>query len=176
MKKNRIFKIALLLFFGIISMKLSAQNKGFYEKEKTEIGAMLDGFNIAAAQSDFNTYFNYYADESTFIGTDATEVWNKKEFMIWAKPYFDKKKTWNFTSLKRNIYFSKDGKLAWFDELLDTQMKICRGSGVVEKINGVWKIRQYVLSVTVPNDIVDKVVTEKTAIEDLLIQKLKTQK
>jgi hypothetical protein len=31
-----------------------------------------------------------------------------------------------------------------------TQMKICRGSGVVEKINGIWKVKQYVLSVTVP--------------------------
>lgn len=172
MKKTKLF-FAFIIF--ILSFTpVSAQLK--FEKEKTEIGKMLDGFNLAAAQSDFNTYFNYYADESTFIGTDATEVWNKKEFMIWAKPYFDKKKTWNFTSLKRNIYFSKDGKLAWFDELLNTQMKICRGSGVVEKINGTWKVKQYVLSVTVPNEIVDKVVIEKTAIEDLLIQQLKTQK
>lgn len=93
--------------------------------------------------------------------------------MFWAKPYFDKKKTWNFTSLKRNIYFDKNGKLAWFDELLDTQMKICRGSGVLEKINGIWKIKQYVLSMTVPNEIVNKVVTEKAPIEDVLIQNLK---
>ncbi|WP_317127576.1 nuclear transport factor 2 family protein [Chryseobacterium sp. CH1] len=86
-----------------------------------------------------------------------------------------KKRTWNFTALKRNIYFSKDGKLAWFDELLDTQMKICRGSGVVEKINGQWKVKQYVLSMTVPNDVVDKVVAEKTALEDVLIKELKTK-
>lgn len=169
MKKTTIF-FTLILF--VLSFKtISAQSK--FDKEKTEIGTMLDAFNVAAAKSDFNAYFNFYADESTFIGTDATEVWDKKAFMIWAKPYFDKKKTWNFTSLKRNIYFSKDGKLAWFDEVLDTQMKICRGSGVVEKINGAWKVKQYVLSMTIPNDVSDKVVTEKTAIEDVLIQKLK---
>lgn len=150
---------------------VSAQAK--YEKEKTEIATMLDGFNVAAAKADFATYFNYFAEESTFIGTDATEIWDKKAFMNWAKPYFDKNRTWNFTSLKRNIYFSKDGKLAWFDELLDTQMKICRGSGVVEKINGQWKVKQYVLSVTVPNEVVDKVVSEKAPIEDTLIQKMK---
>ncbi|MCU7613378.1 nuclear transport factor 2 family protein [Chryseobacterium sp. GMJ5] len=172
MKKTALLFTFMLLVLGFTT--ISAQAK--LAKEKVEIGKMLDGFNAAAAKSDFATYFNYFADESTFIGTDATEVWNKKEFMVWAKPYFDKKKTWNFTSLKRNVFFSKDGKLAWFDELLDTQMKICRGSGVVEKINGTWKVRQYVLSVTVPNDVVDKVVAEKTAIEDLLIQKLKTQK
>lgn len=171
MKKISIITLLLLLvsFTGI-----SAQVK--FEKDRTEIASMLDNFNLAAAKADFKTYFEFFADESTFIGTDATEVWDKKEFMAWAKPHFDKKKTWDFTSLKRNIYFSKDGKLAWFDELLDTQMKICRGSGVVEKINGQWKVKQYVLSMTVPNDVVDKVVGEKTVIEDALIEKLKTKK
>lgn len=169
MKKTTI--LFALIFFVSSFTTFSAQSK--FEKEKREIAKMLDDFNIAAAKADYTGYFNYFADESTFIGTDATEVWNKKEFMAWAKPYFDKQQTWNFTSLKRNIYFSKDGKLAWFDELLDTQMKICRGSGVVEKINGQWKVKQYVLSMTVPNEIVDKVVDEKTEIEDKLIQKLK---
>lgn len=170
MKKRNIFFVLLLLAFSFTT--ISAQAK--FEKEKPEISKMLDGFNGAAANADFKTYFDYFADESTFIGTDATEVWDKKAFMDWAKPYFDKKTTWNFTSLKRNIYFSKDGKLAWFDELLDTQMKICRGSGVLEKINGQWKIKQYVLSMTIPNDVVDKVVAEKAAIEDALLQQLKT--
>jgi hypothetical protein len=171
MKKLTIIYALVLLVFNFT--QFSAQSKD--TKDKTEISTMLDGFNVAAAKADFTAYFNYYADESTFIGTDATEVWDKKAFMVWAKPYFDKKKTWNFTSLKRNIYFSKDGKLAWFDELLDTQMKICRGSGVVEKINGSWKVKQYVLSMTVPNDVVDKVVAEKAPIEDVLLQQLKTK-
>lgn len=163
----------LILFLLGYSL-FTAQLKTGFEKEKSEISSMLDTFNATAAKADYNAYFNLFADESTFIGTDATEIWDKKAFMVWAKPYFDKKKTWNFKALKRNIYFSKDGKLAWFDELLDTQMKICRGSGVVEKINGSWKVKQYVLSVTVPNEVVDKVVTEKAPIEDALIQKLKS--
>lgn len=171
MKKTTIFFTFILFVLSFTT--IAAQAK--FDKEKAAIGTMLDGFNVAAAKADFTTYFNYFADESTFIGTDATEVWDKKTFMIWAKPYFDKKRTWNFTSLKRNIYFNKDGKLAWFDELLDTQMKICRGSGVLEKINGQWKVKQYVLSVTVPNDVVDKVVEVKAPIEDVLIQRLKTK-
>lgn len=167
MKKISIFFILYVLSFNLIKAQ------AIFEKEKTKISTMLDAFNVAAAKADYKTYFDFYAEESTFIGTDATEVWDKKEFMLWAKPYFDKNKTWNFTSLKRNIYFSEDGKLAWFDELLDTQMKICRGSGVLEKINGQWKLKQYVLSVTVPNEVVDKIVEIKTPIEDVLIQKLK---
>ncbi len=171
MKRTTIFFALFLFVLGFTT--ISAQAK--FDKEKDEISKMLDGFNTAAAKADFTTYFNYFADESSFIGTDATEIWDKKAFMVWAKPYFDKKTTWNFTSLKRNIYFSRDGKLAWFDELLDTQMKICRGSGVVEKINGQWIIRQYVLSMTVPNEVVDQVVAEKAPIEDLMIQQLKTK-
>lgn len=171
MKKTIIFFTLFLFVLGFTT--ISAQAK--FEKEKTEISTMLNAYNIAAAKADFTTYFSYFAEESSFIGTDASEVWDKQAFKVWAKPYFDKKTTWNFTSLKRNIYFSKDGTMAWFDELLDTQMKICRGSGVLEKISGQWKIRQYVLSMTVPNEVVDQVVAEKAPIEDVMIQQLKTK-
>lgn len=166
--------IAVLLLFFTFSITLSAQNKGFYENvQKKNISKVLDDLNTFAATADYKNYFDLYAEESTFIGTDATEVWNKKEFMAWAKPFFDKGKAWNFTSLKRSITFSKDGNYAWFDEVLDTQMKICRGSGVLEKIGGKWKIRQYVLSTTVPNEVIDEVVKIKTPIEDALISELK---
>ena len=166
--------IAVLLLFFTFSVTLSAQNKGFYENvQKKNISKVLDDLNTFAATADYKNYFDLYAEESTFIGTDATEIWNKKEFMAWAKPFFDKGKAWNFTSLKRSITFSKDGNYAWFDEVLDTQMKICRGSGVLEKIGGKWKIRQYVLSTTVPNDVIDEVVKIKTPIEDVLISELK---
>jgi hypothetical protein len=112
-------------------------------------------------------------DDSVFIGTDATEHWDKAAFQAFAKPFFDKGKAWNFTSLERHIYLSSDKKLAWFDELLNTQMKICRGSGVLVLANGKWKIKQYVLSMTVPNDNVDDVVKIKAPIEDALIGTLK---
>lgn len=153
---------------------ISAQKKGFYENvQKKNIAKVLDDLNTFAAAADFKNYFDLYAEESTFIGTDATEIWNKKEFMDYAKPHFDKGKIWNFTSLKRNISFSKDGNYAWFDEILDTQMKICRGSGVLEKIGGKWKIKQYVLSMTVPNDVSNEVTKIKSPIEDALISELK---
>ena len=92
--------------------------------------------------------------------------------MDYSKPHFDKGKAWNFTSLERNISFSKDGMYAWFDEILDTQMKVCRGSGVLEKVGGKWKIKQYVLSMTVPNEVSDQVIKIKAPLEDGYIQKL----
>lgn len=168
-------KLALILTILLCSFaSLHAQTKGFYENvQKKNINKVLDDLNAFAAAADYKNYFDLYAEESTFIGTDATEIWNKNEFMVWAKPFFDKGKAWNFKSLKRNITFSKDGTYAWFDEILDTQMKICRGSGVLEKIGGKWKIRQYVLSATVPNDIIDEVTKMKAPIEDAIILNLK---
>ena len=172
MKKNIAFTIVTFLL--LFSNSLFAQKKGFYENvQKKNVSKVLDDLNKFAATADFKNYFNLYAEESTFIGTDANEVWNKKEFMDYSKPYFDKGKAWYFTSLKRNISFSSDGKYAWFDELLDTQMKLCRGSGVLEKIGNQWKIKQYVLSMTVPNDLSQQVTEMKTPIENKIISELK---
>lgn len=162
----------ILLF--LLPLKSFSQQKGFYENvQKKNVNKVLDDLNAYAAAADFKNYFLLYADESSFIGTDAGEVWDKKQFMAYAKPHFDKGRAWSFTSLKRNISFSKDGKYAWFDELLDTQMKICRGSGVLEKVGDKWKVRQYVLSMTVPNEVSGEVIKIKTSIEDSFLQKLK---
>lgn len=139
---------------------------------KKQITAMLDSFNLAAAAADYERYFNFFTEDASFNGTDATENWNKESFKVWAKPYFDKKTTWNFTALARNIYFGKNADIAWFDELLNTQMKICRGSGVVVKQNNEWKVQQYVLSSTIPNNHLETIIKIKAATEDSLINTL----
>jgi hypothetical protein len=140
--------------------------------DRNQISAVLDSFNTAAAKAEFERYFSYFADDAVFIGTDATENWDKVSFMTWAKPHFDKGKTWNFKSLQRHIYFDKKGNTAWFDELLDTQMKICRGSGVLTREGKDWKIQQYVLSMTIPNSQVDTVIAIKAPVESEIIRNL----
>jgi len=142
------------------------------QTNKDQINKTLDAWHKAAGEVKFDAYFNVLADDAIYIGTDATENWTKKEFSVWAKPFFDKGTTWNFKALERHIFFDKSGKLAWFDELLDTQMKICRGSGVLVKVGKEWKIKHYVLSMTIPNDEVDAVTKIKSPIEDALIAKL----
>jgi ketosteroid isomerase-like protein len=143
-------------------------------EDKDKINSMLDGWHKAAAEAKYNDYFNFMTEDAIFIGTDATENWNKTEFRAFAKPFFDKGKAWSFTAVGRHIYFDKTGEVAWFDELLSTQMKICRGSGVLVKIGEQWKIKHYVLSMTVPNDNVEEVVKIKAAIEGQLLINLQT--
>ena len=173
MKKNIIFAFLTLIFF--CSNSLYSQKKGFYENvQKKHVSKVLDDLNTFAATADFKNYFALYAEESTFVGTDANEVWNKKEFMDYAKPHFDKGKAWSFKAIERNIYISNDQKTVWFDELLDTQMKICRGSGVLIFEKGSWKIKHYVLSMTIPNQISKDVIPLKTPIDDkITLQKKK---
>ena len=77
--------------------------------------------------------------------------------------------------MERHIYFDETGKTAWFDELLNTQMKICRGSGVLVKIGKEWKIKQYVLSMTVPNDNSKEVIKIKASLEDAIITKFQSK-
>jgi ketosteroid isomerase-like protein len=139
---------------------------------KANINATLDAWHKAAAEANYGNYFGMMTDDAIFIGTDATENWNKKDFQAFAKPYFDKGKAWNFTSLERHIFFDKTGETAWFDELLNTQMKICRGSGVMVRLGNEWKIKQYVLSMTIPNNNSNEVVKIKTPIEEALIVRL----
>lgn len=145
------------------------------EETKT-INTLLDNWHVAAAKGDYNGYFGKIASDGIYIGTDATENWDKKAFSDFSKQYFDRGAAWDFKPLQRHVYFSKDGKTAWFDELLDTWMKVCQGSGVLEKEGKEWKIKHYVLSMTVPNDVTKEVIPLKAKYEDALIEKLKAKK
>ena len=164
-------KSLLFILFPFFVTTSNAQND-----LKAQINNTLDAWHKAAAEANYNNYFDALTDDAIFIGTDATENWTKPAFQAFAKPYFDKGKAWSFTALERHIYISEDKKTAWFDELLDTQMKICRGSGVLVFINKQWKIKHYVLSMTIPNDNSDEIIKIKAPIEETLLIDLKNKK
>ncbi|MBK0371104.1 nuclear transport factor 2 family protein [Flavobacterium agrisoli] len=167
MKRNFLLVLLILVF----PAALMAQ-----KTEKSEINSFLDAWHKAASEANFESYFSFLAKDAIYIGTDATENWDVAAFKKFAKPFFDRGKTWHFTAVQRNIYFAPSKEMVWFDELLNTQMKLCRGSGVLIKEKGQWKIKHYVLSMTIPNDDVDAVVTIKTPKEDILLQELQSKK
>tara|TARA_A100001518_G_C1205507_1_gene48376 strand:- start:278 stop:760 length:483 start_codon:yes stop_codon:yes gene_type:complete len=155
--------IALLFLF--FSLNIAAQ-------EKSKIDKVLTQWHQAAADGNFDKYFSLITKDGVFIGTDATENWQNDDFREFSKPYFDQGQAWNFTTLERNIYNDENSKTAWFDELLDTQMGICRGSGVLLKTKDGWKITHYVLSVTVPNENVEEVTQLKKEFDQNLINQI----
>lgn len=153
-------KVCLLIFLVVFSScenkKANPQNENGIS-EKKAINTMLDHWHKSASEASYDSYFEPMANASVFIGTDASENWSKKDFKAFSKPFFDRGEAWNFKSLERNVYISSDLKTAWFDELLDTWMGVCRGSGVLVKNEEGWKIEHYVLSVTIPNENIDAV-------------------
>ena len=125
------------------------------------MNTLLFNWHKAASDANFKEYFRVLDSTTVYIGTAAEEIWTKEQFANFSKPYFDKGKAWSFTTLERNIYMSESANIVWFDELIDTWMGTCRGSGVLEKKEDSWKIKQYVLSVAIPNDDIQAVIDIK---------------
>ncbi len=170
MKKKILF---LLIFPFITSCSSTKKSISIDDKNtiKAYVNLVLNNWHLAAAEANFDAYFGKMDTISVFIGTDASENWTKKEFSDFSKPYFDKGKAWDFQTLERNIYVNTSGDFVWFDELLNTWMGTCRGSGVLEKKGKTWKIKHYVLSVSIPNDDVQKVIAAKKKSDSIFLKK-----
>ncbi|ELR68236.1 hypothetical protein C900_00590 [Fulvivirga imtechensis AK7] len=142
-------KNIIIILFLLVAVGAGAQ-------DKTEINNFLDTWHQAAAVANAEIFFGSIAGDGIYIGTDATERWDKESFWEFSKPYFDRGKAWDFKPYDRQVFTSEDGTIAWFSELLETWMGVCRGSGILLKDRSGWKIKQYHLSVTVPNDAIQE--------------------
>ena len=52
-------------------------------------------------------------------------------------------------------------------------MGVCRGSGVLEKTGNDWKIKHYVLSLTIPNDNINDVIKINKEKDSIFLSKYK---
>lgn len=138
------------LYFILLALPL-----GVHAQTAGDANTFLDQWHDAAAKANTEAFFGAIAEDGIYIGTDANERWSKSEFFTFAKPYFDRGRAWDFKPRDRDIHKSSDGQLVWFSELLDTWMGVCRGSGVLQRTDSGWTIKQYHLSVTVPNEIIN---------------------
>lgn len=112
----------------------------------------LDALHTSASTADAELYFDLYTENAKFIGTDAGENWSISEFKQYAMPYFSKGKGWTYTPVSREVFYSQDQQVAWFMEILsNASYGITRGTGVLEKVEGEWKIAQYHLTIPIPN-------------------------
>ena len=139
---------------AVLLTALACQHAGRSElraaDSTAEIARELDDFHDAAARSDEERYFAHFAPGGVFVGTDATERWEVPAFRAYAHPHFARGRAWSFRGLRRRI--AMRGEVAWFEEDLETQnLGPARGSGVLALVGGRWRIEQYVLSLTIPN-------------------------
>ncbi len=124
-----------------------------------KVNTFIDQWHQSATDADFASYFQSIAPDGIFVGTAAEEVWTKKEFEAFAAPYFEKGKTWDFKKIERQVY-TTNNEFIWFNETLNTWMGVCRGSGTLylNPNTNRLEIKQYVLSLTVPNDRIQSVI------------------
>jgi hypothetical protein len=164
-------KRCIILFLSIYCCTSCNVVKVDKELVKKEVNTLLVNWHQAATDANFENYFGAMDSLSVFIGTAAEEVWMKAQFQAFSKPYFDKGKAWSFETLERNVHVNNTGDVVWFDELLETWMGTCRGSGVLEKTGSVWKIKQYVLSVPIPNKDIQAIIAIKKHEDSLFLKR-----
>ena len=146
--------ILIIPFVFLISC--SPKTAPMLDDQLTEIDALLDGLHQDAHEGNYEAYFDHYSPEAVFLGTDKTERWSLEEFKTYAEPAFEDGHGWTYEVIDRN--WEGDGEIRWFDEiLLNKKLGHCRGTGVVLKINGEWKIAHYALTMLVPNSIAAEV-------------------
>jgi len=125
----------------------------FAQTDEDAVSAVLDDIHRLASEADFDGYFGLYTEDAVFLGTDATERWSISDFKQYAGPAFERG-GWTYVMTSRNVFVSGDGNTAWFDERLDNAaFGDCRGTGALVKIDGVWKVAQYNLTVPIPNEL-----------------------
>jgi TonB family protein len=141
------FVIAASVSFVIASEKMS------------EIDSVLDAFHTAAANADEAAYFELLAPEAVFLGTAPGERWTVEEFRAFVHPYFSEGRGWSYVPRERHVQLDPSGQVAWFDELLDNESYgETRGSGALRRVDGVWRIVQYNLTIPIPNELSQEVV------------------
>jgi hypothetical protein len=122
------------------------------DNQRAAIDALIDGLHQDAHEGNFHTYFDRYTPDAVFLGTDKSERWTIDQFKVYAEPAFEDGHGWTYSVKERN--WEGEGSTRWFDEvLLNEKLGHCRGTGVVELINGEWKIAHYALTMLVPNEI-----------------------
>tara|TARA_B100001765_G_scaffold172913_1_gene115673 strand:+ start:41 stop:505 length:465 start_codon:yes stop_codon:yes gene_type:complete len=143
----------------ILLIHITLLNLGNVEKE--QINKVLDNLHKYASEANGEKYFQLFNDQAVFHGTDLNERWSIDEFKKYAQNRFDTGTGWTYKSLERNIFINSSNTTAWFDEIvINEKYGKFRGTGVLSKVDGMWKIDQYNLLFPIPNDLLLKYTKE----------------
>ncbi|MBL4802415.1 MAG: nuclear transport factor 2 family protein [Emcibacter sp.] len=139
--------MSLVFVFGAVSARAS--------DDKAAINTLVDAFHEAAAQADQERYLGFFTKDGVFMGTDDWERWPlNPDFKTYVAERFKGGTGWTYKSVERHIAFAPDHKMAWFDEITKSEKwGTFRGTGVLLKQDGAWKIAHYSMSVLVPNEV-----------------------
>ncbi len=122
--------ISVFILLASLFTNTFAQNN---TAEEQAIIAVLDDFHAAAAAADVEGYLGLMTEDAVFLGTDEHERWPMQpDFINYVNERFAAG-GWSYYSTNKNINFSQDGAVAWFDEssISNNTGVHFRGSGVL---------------------------------------------
>ena len=145
--------IFILVSFLIISCQENSPREAVED--------VLNNLHLYAAKADGLKYFDLFAENAIFFGTDIDERWEKNSFQEYGMTRFQTGEGWTYHMTERNTYFSDDKRTCWFDELVrNKKYGQLRGTGVLKLVDQEWKIVQYNLVLPMPNDLLPKYAQE----------------
>ena len=144
--------IACILLSSCLYVYSSSEDLVASDESHILIDALLNGLHRDAHKGNFKPYFARFSSGAVFLGTDKNERWTIEEFKAYAKPAFADGHGWTYALVERN--WEGVGDIRWFDEILfNEKLGYCRGTGIVHRNNGEWKIAHYALNMLIPNEI-----------------------
>ena len=146
-----------ILFILVLPIIICCQNTNLDQA----VTSVLNKLHLYASEARGTEYFDLFAEDAIFFGTDINERWDKNAFQEYGMTRFETGKGWTYHMTKRNIYFSDDDETCWFDELVrNDKYGQLRGTGVMKLVGQDWKIVQYNLALPIPNDLFPKYAQE----------------
>ena len=129
--------------------------------DRASVDMVLDEFHSAAAAADEERYAATMTDDVVFLGTAPGERWEGAVWRDFVHSFFSRGKGWAYEPSDRTVVIAEDGHVAWFDETVENRhFGACRGSGVLRRKGGEWRVAQYNLAIPVPDDLVPELIAK----------------
>ncbi len=116
--------------------------------ELPAVNRAIEDFHVAFARGDSERARANLAEGAVVLVPDGTRRWTRDELSAGGENAWD---AWPRRGGGRRVTIDPSGAVAWFDEVVEhAAWGPCRGSGVLVKIDGVWKISQYQYAYSIP--------------------------
>jgi ketosteroid isomerase-like protein len=124
------------------------------------VGRVIDDFHDAAAHGDNERYLGHLTEQAVYMGTDEWERWPKNPvFTDYVDGRFKNGSGWTYKSVERKIRIGDHPDIAWFDEVIFSETNgRFRGTGVLTRQSGKWKLEHYAMSFLILNENWDEVI------------------
>lgn len=145
-------RLVLLIVTAALTISGCTNTQPTSPSAEQAIAQTLDQLHQRASAADFAGYFDLYAEDAVFLGTDKNEYWPLAEFKAYTQPHFSRGNGWTYAPIERMVHLN--GATAWFEERLrNEKYGEVRGTGVLINTSKGWKVAQYNLTLPLPNEL-----------------------